>query len=365
MGDTRLQSDVEKLNRRYVLSSKSIKRRIVNDYEYAYELAEQLDIKLDIPKYKVEINDSTLFSNQVAEYIFDMESIADVVIGMFKSMDFYNFKRLGNYRISKKETEELMKSFLDYFLSDLYYIYLDLLKDDRVYITDLGTNLGESFFLNSLHSYYMSLSENNKNPILMMETIIHELVHIYSFIFLSNYRYKGIDNLNNGFFGETLSLYSELSLYEFLKGTHVFGDGLELQRNSVDFNLLCYFKTVKYLAEMMKRPGAVPTTNNCDYEIFGDNLLDIEPADTIYYYHPSYSKGSILDCRYAMSSIDAFKLLEREKNGEDPGKLMREYLIDFQDEAQMGKFLDSYIDLDFMYHTIEDRNMSLKKRFFK
>ena len=66
-----------------------------------------------------------------------------------------------------------------------------------------------------------------------------------------------------------------------------------------------------------------------------------------------------------MSSIDAFKLLEREKNGEDPGKLMREYLIDFQDEDQMGKFLDSYIDLDFMYHTIEDRNMSLKKRFFK
>ena len=36
-------------------------------------------------------------------------------------------------------------------------------------------------------------------------------------MFLKNYSYSGQFNIDNGFFGETISLYSELSLYEFLK----------------------------------------------------------------------------------------------------------------------------------------------------
>lgn len=359
----KLHSDIAKLNRLYVPASVSMKRRIVNDYEYAYSLAEELGINLDIPKYKVSIKEPELFFNQVDTYIYDMEHIADIVIGMFKQMNFCFFKRYHNEYVSKRDMELLMKEFLDYFLSDLYYIYRDLIKDDRLVVTNLGSNLGESFFLNQLDSYYFALSDKNRNSMLMFETIVHELVHIYSFMFMKNYRYKGIDNLNNGFFGETLSLYSELSLYEFLKSKGIFGDGIDFQRNLVDYYILCYFKTVKYLGEMARRPDTSLSTNNVDYEVFGNNRLIVDDDLGMFSYPESYSKGSILDCRYAMSSIDAFRLLEREKNGEYPSKLINEYLIGCQYENQMDTFLSEYIDLDFMYETIDSRNKALQKKY--
>ena len=179
-------------------------------------------------------------------------------------------------------------------------------------------------------------------------------------MFLKNYRYRGIENLNNGFFGETLSLYSELSLYEFLKSKNVFGSGLEFQRNLIDYYVLCYFKTVKYLSEMSRREDAYMFSDNVGYEIKGNNRLIVDNDLGIFHYPASYSEGNLLDCRYAMSSIEAFKLMEREKNGESPKDLINEYLLSFQDDYQMISFLDNYIDLDYMKNSISERNNGLK-----
>ena len=177
---SRLNGDVQELNKRYLTASPSIRKRLISDYEYADSLADTLGIKLDIPKYSVKIDDSSLFLNQVDMYLYDMEKIADVVISMFREMEFYFFKRFYSDTFTKRDVELLMKEFLDYFLSDLYKIYLDFVKDDRIIITDLGSNLGESFFLNQLDSYYMALNEKkNVNYMLLFETIVHELVHIY------------------------------------------------------------------------------------------------------------------------------------------------------------------------------------------
>jgi hypothetical protein len=60
-----------------------------------------------------------------------------------------------------------------------------------------------------------------------------------------------------------------------------------------------------------------------------------------------------------MSSIEAFKLMEREKNGESPKDLINEYLLSFQDDYQMISFLDNYIDLDYMKNSISERNNGL------
>lgn len=356
----RLHGDINRLNKRYLSVSSSMRRRLINDYEYADSLAETLGIKLHIPKYRVNIKDEDLFLNQVDTYLYDMEYISDTVIKMFRDMDFYSFKRLNNEYISKSDIELLMKEFLDYFLKDLYDIYLDLIRDDRIIVANLGDNLGEAFFLNSLDSYYLALGTNNKNPLLLFETLVHELVHIYSYMFLKNYRYRGIENLNNGFFGETLSLYSELSLYEFLKSKNIFGSGLEFQRNLIDYYVLCYFKTVKYLSEMSRREDAYMFSDNVGYEIKGNNRLIVDDDLGIFHYPASYSEGNLLDCRYAMSSIEAFKLMEREKNGESPKDLINEYLLSFQDDYQMISFLDNYIDLDYMKNSISERNNGLK-----
>ena len=361
----KLNRDINILNKRYVLAGKSIRRRLVYDYEFAYELGERLGTTLDIPKYPVNIKEDTLFYNQVNDYLYEMESIADIVIGMFREMDFQFFRRLNHIYLSKSELEKLMEEFLEYFLQDLLYIYKDLVKDDRVVLNNLGTDLGEAFSLNSLGSYYICVSENNKNGLLLFETIVHELVHIYSGMFMRNYRFTGLANLYDGFFGEALSLYSEMSLYEFLKSKKIFDDGIDLQRNVVDYYILTYFKTVKYLGEMSRRDDTGFLTNNVDYEITGNNRLIVDGDVGIFSYPEFYSKGSLMDCRYAMSSIEAFRLLEREKNGEDPKKLMNEFLIGCQYENQMDTFLNGYIDLDFMYETLNKRNLELKKKYYR
>lgn len=359
---SRLHSDIEELSKRYLTASKSIKRRIINDFEYADSLAERLDIKLQIPNYKVSYKDFGLYMNQVDECLMDFEGMADVIIGMFKEMDFYSFYQISHEYMSKHDQELLMSEFLDYFLKDLFSIYQSLIKDDRVIIGDLGSNLGESFFLNQINSHYIVLSPNNKSGYIMLETIIHELCHIYSAIFMKNYRYSGQYNLDNGFFGETISLYSELSLYEFLKKKCAIGVGGDLQRNLVDYYILTYFKTIKYLCEMAKRVDTSFRSNNVEYWVDGNNRLIVDNDTGMYSYPEFYSNGSLLDVRYALSTIEAFNLLERERNGENPKKIINEFLISCQNDSQLDDFLDSYIDLDFMFNTIKDRNVLLKNK---
>ena len=83
----RLHGDINRLNKRYLSVSSSMRRRLINDYEYADSLAETLGIKLHIPKYRVNIKDEDLFLNQVDTYLYDMEYISDTVIKMFRDMD--------------------------------------------------------------------------------------------------------------------------------------------------------------------------------------------------------------------------------------------------------------------------------------
>ena len=209
----------------------------------------------------------------------------------------------------------------------------------------------------------MVINDDYVNDIYLMETVIHELVHVYSNMFLCDYRFKGLDNLNNGFFGETLSLYAELSFYEFLVKKNIFGDDLLFHRNLIDFSILKYFKTINYIAKISVRENTTIITDNSDYEVKGKSILLVDKNKPFFEYSRDYKKGNLLDFRYAMSSIDAFKLLERELSGEDTKRMINDYLLGFQVEDQMEIFLSQYHSLDFMYNSIDKRIKELSLKY--
>lgn len=358
----RLSKESELLTRMYNASSKSMKKRIEYDFDYLKDIAETLDTKIYVPNYDLKIDDS-IFMRQVEYYIDDLEYLAEIIINLFKYIDFYYYERLSYIDFSKKDLEDLLSEFLEYFSKDLFNIYKELLSDGRIDFSVLNQASGESFFLNHIDSYYMIFNPKVKSKLFLLETIIHELCHIYSNRFLKNYRYNATKNIQEGFFGETVSLYSEMSLYEFLKRKNINNDGLNFNRNCVDYLILHYFKTINYIAKVSVRDDIELFTDNVIYRAVGNNSLDIEEAGSIYEYTDRFYNGYLQDFRYAVSTIDAFSLLQREESGEDVGRMINSYLISFQNDRMMDEFLEREHDVGYMFSKIKDRNMESRKKY--
>lgn len=358
----RITKESELLTRLYNASSKSIKKRIEYDFDFLKDIAETLDAKIYVPNYDIKIDSST-FMRQVEYYVDDLEYLAEVIIELFKNIDFYYYKRLSHLDLSKKDIEELLREFLEYFSPDMLSIYKELIEDGRIDFSILDQASGESFFLNHIDSYYMIFNPKVKSRLFLLETIIHELCHIYSNRFLKNYRYSATKNLQEGFFGETISLYSEMSLYEFLKRKNINSDALDFNRNCVDYLILHYFKTINYIAKVSMRDDIELFTDNVTYRAEGNNRLDIEEEGSIYAYGESFYNGYLQDFRYGPSVLEAFSLLQREENGEDVRRMINSYLIGFQNDRMMDDFLEKEQDLGYMFTKIKNRNMSLRKRY--
>lgn len=354
--------DVQKLNAIYTKASKSMRQRIQCDFDYVSNLGDVLDIELDVPDYKVNLQDPNIFFRQINAYLYPMEELAEYVIEMFKCIDFYWYQRMCYRSLKDGEFSSLLKDFLEYFFKDLIDIYNYLVEHDHVFSVDLRGVSGESFLFNQIESYYIALCDS-ASDIYMMETIVHELMHIYANMFLCNYRSAGLANLQNGFFGETLSLYAEVSLYEFLRKRGVCGDELLLGRNWSDYAILDYFKTVNYVAKIANREEITLETDNVDYTVMGKNKLRLDVGVPFFCYSDSFSKGKLLNFRYAMSSIDAFSFLKREKEGDNIKKMINDYLIKFQSDSMMDEFLSEFHDLTFMHQEINNRVQELKLKY--
>lgn len=358
------RKDVEHLKNAFLHANKTQRKRIIFDFDFASSMEEALKCDFKIPDYSTSSEDPSLFMNQVIDYIYELEQIAEYVIEMYKRMGFYNYQRSCFRTLSKENAETILKEFLEYFFRDLLKLYEDLVKNNRVDIADLGPNAGESYLFNMLKSYYILINGNYYNHLFLLETIIHELMHIYSNMFLQNYRHYGLQNLNNGFFGEALSMYAELSLFEFLKRRKLFGEELLLHRNMLDFAILRYFKTINYVAKMYERADTDFYSDNSSYRITGKIGLQQDQGVPFFEYPSAdYAKGNLLDFKYALGGIEAFNFLRREQAGEDIKRMIDTYLLGFQFEDQMDKYLEEYHDLDFMYANINERTQELKKRY--
>ena len=357
-----LNKDSELLTRLYNSSSKSIKKRLQYDFDFLKDIAETLDKKIYIPDFKIVYDDS-LFMYQIEKYIDDLEVLAEIVIDLFKQIDFYFYNRLSYLDFSKKDAEDIISEFLEYFSKDMLSIYKELLDSKKIDFCELHGSSGQSFFMNSIDSYYVLFHDNLKSKLLFLETIIHELCHVYSNKFLKNYRYNGIKNLQEGFFGESISLYSEMSFYEFLNNKGISKSELEFHRNVLDYLILVYFKTINYISKVSKRSDIQLITDNVSYRAIGNNILDIEECGSIYEYTKSFYEGNLQDFRYAVSSIDAFSLLKLEEEGKNPSKIIKDYLIGFQNDRMMDDFLERELDIGYMFSKIKERNKQLKMKY--
>lgn len=356
----RISRDSEVLTRLYNSSSKSMKKRILYDFDFLKSIAEELDTKIYTPNYKI-VYDESLFMYQIEKYIDDLEVLAEIVIDLYKKIDFYFYNRFSYIDFSKKDMEDLLKEFFQGFSPEMLFIYNEMLENNRIDFTEMHGSAGESFFLNNISSYYVLFNDGVKSKLLFLETIIHELCHIYSNKFLKNYRYNGLKNLQEGFFGETISLYSELSFYEFLVSKGFSKIDLALHRNVLDYLILTYFKTINYVAKVSARTDIEMLTDNVNYRAIGNNRLDIEEIGSIYEYTPYFYNGNLQDFRYGPSTIEAFHLLKLEEKGISPSRIINSYLIGFQNDNMMDDFLESELDLGYMFKKINERNQVLRK----
>lgn len=94
----------------------------------------------------------------------------------------------------------------------------------------------------SIDRYYIAITEDQINDIFDLETLVHELLHIYIDIFAHNYNWHLNLNLMKGFYYEAPSLYGELSLFEYMKKNNIYSEEMRKHRNIIDYFLLSFLR---------------------------------------------------------------------------------------------------------------------------
>lgn len=294
-------------------------------------------------------------------YLDTFEDIADTVIDMYKDMNYVLFRNKGYSKLSGKDQEDILKDFLSSFCPDVYDIYKELIRNNHMFKCDMEGRLGEAFLLPENNLYFFGLNKNIRNDLEKIETIIHELMHIYGQKFLSNYRWNSAENVFNGFYSEAISLYSELRFYEYMVSNHICSEAMHLHANYSDYFSLVNYKTIKYLAMMSKKSDAFILYNGYYYQVEGNNTLDIDKGIPLYQYPEHYSQGDFSSFIYAISMMDAYDLLRRYFDGDK--NIINNYLISLQNE---NKFFDDFNrdrDLTFMRDELNKHKVASAQAF--
>ena len=124
-----------------------------------------------------------------------------------------------------------------------------------------------------------------------------------------------------------------------------------------------YNKIPKHIIEKMTRE----MDQNYQYSVTNANgdesklKLMIDDGVPFYQYHEELKEGSTIDYNYGLATLDAYKLLRRELNGENPHKLINEYLLSLNKDM-LSETLDKY-NLDYMNEVISGRLKEIKRRY--
>ena len=353
--------DINKLERKFMSASYSKKKNLVYEFGSLVSLLDILGIDQKLVyDYKLANKIIGSFLNEIKIYLREFEQLADDVIKMYKDNNFIYYRNPGNLYLSHNDKLDLLRSFLEYYCQDAYQLYLDLLDQGKIFVASNDV-AGESFSFDSIKSRYLMVSDVNMDSIMEIETVIHELMHLYCSKFLQNYTVKYMRNFYNGFYYETVPLYSELSFYDFMKKEGINNFNLEMHRNLIDRYILEYFLTIKYLAKIAEREDVTIILGDFDYHVIknkeNDKPLSIDTNETnpMYMLNEKYANGRTVDFIYAMSSIAAARLIEKERiNKISPKMLINEYLLTFGDDEMLLKDLTS--------RNIDDLSNDIKKR---
>lgn len=354
----------QKLEREFYSASKSKQQKLIYDAAFYEELRSINGTdKYELHNLKSHIK-YNYFANLIIENREAFEKMADRVIDIFKDMNFYCYLRRSYKNIKKEEKEDILKNFLNSFIPELFDIYKDLVKYGRIFLASLKGAWGETFLFPSIDRYYIAITEDQINDIFDLETLVHELLHIYADVFAHNYNWHLNLNFMEGFYYETPSLYGELSLFEYMKKNNIYPEEMRKHRNIIDYFLLSYFKTIKYICVKLDSPDVTINLEDLNYKINGNALLDIDAGVPFFQYHEDIMKiGSLQDFIYGVSSFESYKLLERERKGEDIKKSINDFILSLDDDTKLYSFLSNPQMSEFMKSELESHNNYLKKKY--
>lgn len=342
--------------------SVSMQKRISYDVDSFNSLVCQAGFHdLELKAYPVPQKE--LFPYKIQQNFDYLDEIAKTVIGIYKSINFYYYKREGKVYLSPQDKKDIMREFLEYFCPAARDLYKEIYDNGKVFITNLDGNMGESYILQNIDDYYLAIDQKDLGDILELETYIHELMHIYSHHFLHNYTWNSAKNTFNGFYLETIPMYSELEFYRFLKEKGIFGDNLHFHRNVIDYNILTYFKGMHYLSEMDFRVDNEIICDNCNYKVSGNNILKEDEGVPFFEYQDWYKEGCVNEFCYGMGIIDAYDILNQNDDGKSSDRLIRKYLLSLQNPNKFDEDIMRGYDLRFMKDCLQERNAYLKKHY--
>lgn len=344
--------------------SKSKNNRLLHDHMFLTNL-------LDIMMYdssKVHDLDFTKFNSSVYLFTFgrDMRGLGEAcapAIQAYKNAQFFDYNRDCYKRLSRKFAQEIVLEFLKEFVPDGVEFYNKIFDDGKFIINSAclyeENALGLSFPIQTINKYFLILSDD-VNSLEMCEALIHEFIHLYCARFLSVYNSKANDFLYYSYFVESATLFAELKFFDYVL-EHQLDEDFVFHRNNIDFKLLQYYKELVYAEYMRARGNTFKYNNNSFYEVIGKNTdCKIDRNIAFFEYNKKDKRNAIVDASalpYALSSLEAYRMLERERNGEKSDQIIKDFLIGLQ-------YADSFRDLigtDYNYKFLEEEISSHMK----
>ena len=347
--------DIDSLYRKLYISSNSKKELYSRDFSSISILNQMINgIQLDNP---FPINKRRLLSEEILNSFEKLYSISLGAIKGYQKMDFKLFEGMDT-NLSMSDKKDLLRGFLEYLGSPFLELYRELVNSNRVLFVDEEGIEGEAICLPTLNSYYLCISNYYNQDLVDIETIVHELSHIYSLKFLSNYRNPKY-NLIYNFYGETIPLLVELLYYYYLLEHHSFEEIIRRHRNQQDANMLYHYKTIYYLYHVLGMDNISFSCDNVNYVIDGNIHLDHFEGE-YYQFGEEYKRGDLTSFNYAVSNIKAHELCSQILNGKEPIKAINEHLISTQYD---GIFSKEKITPSNMLEGVHKRNRELRRLY--
>lgn len=350
-----IKRDIDALYRKMYISSKSKKELYSRDFSSIAVLNQMINgVLLDNP---FPINKSRLLSEDILNNFDKLYDISlNAIIG-YQKMDFKIFKGMDT-NLSMKDKKYLLREFLEYLGEPFIELYRNLVGENRILFVDDDSIVGEAICLPTLDSYYLCISNYFYQDLVDIETIAHELSHIYSLKFLSKYRSPKYNIIYN-FYCETIPLLVELLYYYYLLDHHMFESIIRKHRNELDAIMLYHYKTIYYLYHVLEMDDISFVCDNVNYSIKGD--VHLGGFDGEYYqFGEEHKSGDLTSFNYAVSNIKAHELCEQILNGEEPIKVINEFLMTTQYE---GLFQSEKIDPHNMLESVRKRNKELRQLY--
>ncbi len=373
MADFDLKADitnlVNKFNRlvRTSKRSKSMNKRIIEDYLFLYALLDGLgidDLKLDeIPLYDYL---DTYLPAQASREIELIRYYCEPAVEAYKSAGFHYLRKVPQVRLSNKEGQTIVKEFLNKFCPESLKFYDELWDKNCFLFSKEFVNSqqadGLSYMMPSIDEYRFFVESGQLTNLSLVSTFIHEFIHLYSIKFLNDYRWEAKSNLKHGYFLEAPTLFSELCLYEYLT-KHGYGNDYSVVANTNDYVSLHALRDMVYLDEMRKRGNSIEYRTD-PIEIEGEDT-DCEINRGIKDFEYVKGKNQVENCylEYSISTLAAYQMLEQVKCGDRPTRVLHDMLLSQQYSRDMNNVIKEDYNYDFMKNEVEGKMKVLKKLY--